>query len=97
MVNGSITLKSIHSKSTSAQRKYYIRWYAQMKVIFKCQDLEILNDGLFGLEVNATEDKNDMFLIHHCVDLNIFTKFVKNKWTRVQVIHSRSCMVVVKN
>lgn len=60
-----------------------------MKVIFRFQDvLEMVNDGVPELAENATEaqrtahrdqkkkDAKGLFLIHQCVDSNIFEKII---------------------
>lgn len=70
--------------------EYYDRWYVQMTFIFKIQDvLEIINDGLYALEANATEthniihhevsnkDENNLFFIYQCVDPNTFENIIK--------------------
>ena len=61
-----------------------------MKVIFRFQDVvEILNDGISELEVDATEaqkvahkdqrkkDGKALFLIHQCVDCDVFEKIIE--------------------
>jgi hypothetical protein len=61
----------------------YDRWCAQMKVIFRFQDvLEIVADGVGELAANADEtartqhkelkkkDAKGLFIIHQCVDSN---------------------------
>lgn len=56
--------------------------------------LEIVNDGFSTLEANATEtqrvahrekskkDEKGLFLIHWCVDLNIFEKIIEQETTK---------------
>lgn len=66
-----------------------------MKVIFRFQDvLEIMNDCFLALEANATEaqktthhelsnkEEKYLFLIHQCVDSNIFEKIIKLETTK---------------
>ena len=66
-----------------------------MKVIFRFQDVvEILNDGISQLEVNAMEaqtaahkdqrkkDGKVLFLIHQCVDCDVFEKIIEEETTK---------------
>ncbi|KAK2402327.1 hypothetical protein QL285_051858 [Trifolium repens] len=73
----------------------YDRWCAQMKVIFRFQDvLEIVNDGVGDLAANADEtartqhkelkkkDAKGLFIIHQCVDSNIFEKIIEEETSK---------------
>ena len=66
-----------------------------MKVIFRFQDVvEIVNDGVIELGANATDEQKaaykdqrkkegkTLFLIHQCVDLNVFEKIFEEETTK---------------
>lgn len=85
MANGSTTLNQFPKNLPIFKIENYERWIAQMKVIFRFQDLvETVYDGVSGLETitNDTQkathkekSKNDekaLLLIHQCMDPNIF-------------------------
>lgn len=66
-----------------------------MKVILRFQDVsKILNNGVPALEANVDDvqqaadkerrkkDKKCMFLIHQCVNSNVFKKIIKEETTK---------------
>ncbi|GAU44225.1 hypothetical protein TSUD_399890 [Trifolium subterraneum] len=70
----------------------YDRWCAQMKVIFRFQDvLETVINGVVELDANADEatrtehhelkkkDAKALFIIHQCVNPNIFEKIIEEE------------------
>lgn len=84
----------------------YKRWIAQMKVIFRFQDVaEIMNDRVLALEAIANDaqktahkeqrkkDGKSLFLIHQCVDPNVFEKIIeeetfKRAWDKLKNLYS---------
>ncbi|GAU44417.1 hypothetical protein TSUD_100640 [Trifolium subterraneum] len=73
----------------------YDRWCAQMKVIFRFQDvLETVINGVAELAANAEEaarthhhelkkkDAKALFIIHQCVDPNIFEKIIEEETSK---------------
>ncbi|XP_058775827.1 uncharacterized protein LOC131650109 [Vicia villosa] len=77
----------------------------EMNVVFRFQDeSEIVNDGVSALEANADDKKKvahkdkgkkngkALFLIHHCVDHNVFEKIIeeemdKNVWDKLKSLY----------
>ena len=60
MTNGTTTSTQFPTNLPVFKGENYQRWVVQMKVIFRFQDVvEILNDGISELEVDATEAQND--------------------------------------
>lgn len=63
--------------------KNYDRWIVQLKVIFRYQDvLEVVRDGVVVVGGEALcdqqkKDNNAVFLIHQCVDADVFKKIVE--------------------
>jgi adenylosuccinate lyase len=75
--------------------EHYARWCAQMQVIFRFQDvLEIVNEGVPELATEANEtqrtlhcdqkkkDEKGLFIIHQCVDSNIFENIIEEKTSK---------------
>ncbi|GAU37126.1 hypothetical protein TSUD_278780 [Trifolium subterraneum] len=73
----------------------YDRWCAQMKVIFRFQDvLETVINGVAELAANADEaarthhhelkkkEAKALFIIHQCVDPNIFEKIIEEETSK---------------
>ena len=76
-----------------------------MNGIFRFQDVvELLNDGVLELEANATEtqktahkdqrkkDGKSLFLIHQCVDFDVFEKIIKEEtakgaWEKLKTLY----------
>ena len=95
MTNGTTTSTQFPTNLPVFKGENYQRWVAQMKVIFRFQDVvEILNDGISELEVDATEaqkaahkdqrkkDGNARFLIYQCVDCDVFEKIIEEETTK---------------
>lgn len=77
-----------------------------MKIVFRFQDVaEIVNDGVPVLEENVNDVQQDrhkeerkkdgkwMFLIHQCVDPNVFKKIIeeettKGVWDKLKILYS---------
>ncbi|MCI35091.1 hypothetical protein A2U01_0056312, partial [Trifolium medium] len=92
MANQSTTYSQFPANLPVFKDENYDRWCTQMKVIFRFQDaLEIVTGGEADLAVNADEaqrtthrklkkkDAKGLFLIHQCVDPNIFEKIIEEE------------------
>jgi hypothetical protein len=90
MANHSTTSSQFPANLPVFKGEHYDRWCAQMKVIFRFQDvLEIVNEGVPELAAEANEtqrtlhreqkkkDGKGLFIIHQCVDSNIFEKIIE--------------------
>jgi hypothetical protein len=89
MANQSTTSSQFPANLPVFKCDKYDCWYEQMKVIFIFQDvLEIVTNGVAELTANADEtqrtqhkelkkeDVKGLFIIHQCVDSNIFEKII---------------------
>ncbi|GAU25658.1 hypothetical protein TSUD_265850 [Trifolium subterraneum] len=92
MANANTTSNQFPANLPVFRGEHYDRWCAQMKVIFIFQDvLEIVNDGVEDLVADANEaqrtlhrdqkkkDGKGLFIIHQCVDSNIFEKIIEEE------------------
>lgn len=87
MANSSSRNGQFLAKLTMFDGKNYDCWIAQIKAIFRYQDeLEVLRDGIVVIDVNETlvtnrdqmkKDCKALFLIHQCVDADLFKKIVQ--------------------
>ena len=95
MANRSTTSTQFPTNLSVFKGENYQLWVAQIKVIFRFQDVvEILNDGISELEVDATEarktthkdqskkDGKALFLIHQYVDCDVFEKIIEVETTK---------------
>ena len=105
MANGTTTSTQFPANLPVFQGENYQRWIAQMKVIFRFQEVvEIVNDGITALEDEASDEqtavhrdkkKKDgkaLFLIHQCVDSNVFEKIIeeetaKGAWDKLKSLY----------
>jgi hypothetical protein len=105
MANNNTTSSQFPANLPVFKGENYDRWCAQMKVIFRFQDvLETVNDGVPDLAANADDatrtlhrelkkkDAKGLFIIHQCVDPNIFEKIieeesVKGAWDTLKKIY----------
>ncbi|KAK2420730.1 hypothetical protein QL285_031434 [Trifolium repens] len=95
MVNNGTTSTQFPANLPVFKGENYDRWCAQMKVIFRFQDvLEIVTDGVEELAANADDaartqhkelkkkDAKGLFIIHQCVDSNIFEKIIEEETSK---------------
>ncbi|WJX94099.1 hypothetical protein P8452_75554 [Trifolium repens] len=95
MTNNSTTSSQFPANLPVFKGDNYDRWCAQMKVIFRFQDvLEIVTDGVEELAANADDaartqhkelkkkDAKGLFIIHQCVDSNIFEKIIEEETSK---------------
>jgi hypothetical protein len=105
MANQSATSSQFPTNLPVFKGEHYDRWCAQMKVIFRFQDvLEIVNEGVSELATKENEtqrtlhreqkkkDGKGLFIIHQCVDSNIFEKIIeeetaKGAWDTLKKIY----------
>lgn len=85
MANKTTTSMQFSANLPIFKGESYKRWVRQMKVVFKFQDVsKIMSDGVPTLKANANDeqkvahkdkkkkDGKTLFLIHWCVDTNVF-------------------------
>ena len=95
MANNGTTSTQFPANLPVFKGENYDRWCAQMKVIFRFQDvLEIVTDGVEELAANADDaartqhkelkkkDVKGLFIIHQCVDSNIFEKIIEEETSK---------------
>ncbi|KAK2373515.1 hypothetical protein QL285_074546 [Trifolium repens] len=95
MTNNSTTSSQFPANLPVFKGDNYDRWCAQMKVIFRFQDvLEIVTDGVEELAAKADvaartqhkelkkKDAKGLFIIHQCVDSNIFEKIIEEETSK---------------
>lgn len=95
MKNGSITSKQFSTNLSLFKREHRDRWCTQMNDIFRFQNvLEIMNNDLSELEIIVIEaqkvfhhelskkDEKGLFLIHKCMNYNIFNKISEEEITK---------------
>ncbi|GAU51473.1 hypothetical protein TSUD_95880 [Trifolium subterraneum] len=105
MANANTTSTQFPANLPVFRGEHYDRLCAQMKVIFRFQDvLEIVSDGVEDLAAEANEaqrtlhreqkkkDGKGLFIIHQCVDSNIFEKIIeeetaKGAWDTLKKIY----------
>ncbi|KAK2365584.1 putative mitochondrial protein [Trifolium repens] len=95
MANNGTTSTQFPANLPVFKGENYDRWCAQMKVIFRFQDvLEIVTNGVEELAADADEaartrhkelkkkDVKGLFIIHQCVDSNIFEKIIEEETSK---------------
>lgn len=95
MANANTTSMQFPTNLPIFKGENYERWVAQMKVVFRFQNVaEIACDGVPTLEVNASDvqkvarkeqRKNDgkaLFLDHQYVDPNMFEKIIEEETSK---------------
>ncbi|KAK2446031.1 hypothetical protein QL285_016886 [Trifolium repens] len=95
MANNGTTSTQFPANRPVFKGENYDRWCAQMKVIFRFQDvLEIVSDGVQELATNVNEasitqhkelkkkDAKGLFIIHQCVDSNIFENIIEEETSK---------------
>jgi hypothetical protein len=107
MTNQNTTPSQFPTNLPIFKGEHYDRWCAQIMVILRFQYvLEIVSEGVpeLALEANETQrtlhheqkkkDRKGLFIIHQCVDSNIFEKVIEEE---PQKEHGRRFMEVMKN